>query len=187
MARQGRTQRSSRSEVGRWSGVMFFFQAEDGIRCLTLTGVQTCALPIPLPPRPRRRRLQCHDVRLRVRQGERGPRVTNGFTRRGADFGGDALSGMAVAREPRLRQIGRAAWRERGEISGGARSLKKKKRSRLGRDWIRAASSGRGDEPDAWTDVGRAGSYSRWRQTRNWQWRRLRSSAARPMGVVLDT
>src|SRR5256886_7626843 len=130
MARQGRTQRSSRSEVGRWSGVMFFFQAEDGIRCLTLTGVQTCALPIPLPPRPRRRRLQCHDVRLRVRQGERGPRVTNGFTRRGADFGGDALSGMAVAREPRLRQIGRAAWRERGEISGGARSLKKKKRSR---------------------------------------------------------
>src|SRR5688572_31825076 len=24
----------------------FFFQAEDGIRCLTVTGVQTCALPI---------------------------------------------------------------------------------------------------------------------------------------------
>src|SRR2546430_8154875 len=32
----------------------FFFQAEDGIRDLTVTGVQTCALPIlgfgPLPP-----------------------------------------------------------------------------------------------------------------------------------------
>src|SRR2546430_7126085 len=27
---------------GRW----FFFQAEDGIRDLTVTGVQTCALPI---------------------------------------------------------------------------------------------------------------------------------------------
>src|SRR5256886_7452981 len=28
----------------------FFFQAEDGIRDLTVTGVQTCALPIYLPP-----------------------------------------------------------------------------------------------------------------------------------------
>src|SRR2546430_4205115 len=28
---------------------MFFFQAEDGIRDLTVTGVQTCALPISLP------------------------------------------------------------------------------------------------------------------------------------------
>src|SRR5688572_33483080 len=29
----------------RWCS-RFFFQAEDGIRCLTVTGVQTCALPI---------------------------------------------------------------------------------------------------------------------------------------------
>src|SRR2546430_4836867 len=28
------------------AGVFFFFQAEDGIRDLTVTGVQTCALPI---------------------------------------------------------------------------------------------------------------------------------------------
>src|SRR2546427_3369987 len=28
------------------SGSVFFFQAEDGIRDLTVTGVQTCALPI---------------------------------------------------------------------------------------------------------------------------------------------
>src|SRR5256886_2857050 len=35
-------------------GVSFFFQAEDGIRDLTVTGVQTCALPIcPQPDRPR--------------------------------------------------------------------------------------------------------------------------------------
>src|SRR3989475_5040265 len=36
----------------------FFFQAEDGIRDLTVTGVQTCALPISsrrISPRPRRR------------------------------------------------------------------------------------------------------------------------------------
>src|SRR5688572_32629766 len=38
---------------------IFFFQAEDGIRCLTVTGVQTCALPIfprarrAAPPRAR--------------------------------------------------------------------------------------------------------------------------------------
>src|SRR5688572_32699750 len=31
----------------------FFFQAEDGIRDLTVTGVQTCALPILLPQLPR--------------------------------------------------------------------------------------------------------------------------------------
>src|SRR2546430_515641 len=30
----------------------FFFQAEDGIRDLTVTGVQTCALPICAPLRP---------------------------------------------------------------------------------------------------------------------------------------
>src|SRR3989475_11433852 len=29
-------------------GLVFFFQAEDGIRDLTVTGVQTCALPIAL-------------------------------------------------------------------------------------------------------------------------------------------
>src|SRR2546430_4669375 len=48
---------------GRWSTrkqhpvIFFFFQAEDGIRYLTVTGVQTCALPIsstvrPTPPLP---------------------------------------------------------------------------------------------------------------------------------------
>src|SRR5258706_10154136 len=29
-----------------WSHVLFFFQAEDGIRDWSVTGVQTCALPI---------------------------------------------------------------------------------------------------------------------------------------------
>src|SRR2546430_7088675 len=33
------------SGVESW-GYIFFFQAEDGIRYLTVTGVQTCALPI---------------------------------------------------------------------------------------------------------------------------------------------
>src|SRR2546427_7835823 len=33
---------------GTWCCRFFFFQAEDGIRDLTVTGVQTCALPIYL-------------------------------------------------------------------------------------------------------------------------------------------
>src|SRR2546430_12543431 len=36
----------------------FFFQAEDGIRDLTVTGVQTCALPICLPPSRAPRRVR---------------------------------------------------------------------------------------------------------------------------------
>ena len=30
----------------------FFFQAEDGIQNLTVTGIKTCALPISRSPRP---------------------------------------------------------------------------------------------------------------------------------------
>src|SRR5690606_39642876 len=33
-------------QFGRHAGPVFFFQAEDGIRALHVTGVQTCALPI---------------------------------------------------------------------------------------------------------------------------------------------
>src|SRR2546430_5107184 len=35
-----------RARSGRAVSCFFFFQAEDGIRDLTVTGVQTCALPI---------------------------------------------------------------------------------------------------------------------------------------------
>src|SRR2546430_4338576 len=38
-------------DVTRYSRILFFFfQAEDGIRDLTVTGVQTCALPISASP-----------------------------------------------------------------------------------------------------------------------------------------
>src|SRR3989440_12365189 len=36
--------------------LFFFFQAEDGIRDLIVTGVQTCALPIPVTSRRRHTR-----------------------------------------------------------------------------------------------------------------------------------
>src|SRR5207245_6045071 len=38
--------------MGRLAFCFFFFQAEDGIRDATVTGVQTCALPISLHRRP---------------------------------------------------------------------------------------------------------------------------------------
>src|SRR2546430_7330323 len=53
------------------SGVVwfFFFQAEDGIRDLTVTGVQTCALPISA--RSPGRRADAGAGRQRVRRGGR--------------------------------------------------------------------------------------------------------------------
>src|SRR2546422_4475301 len=73
----------------------FFFQAEDGIRDVAVTGVQTCALPISVP-------------RL--------------------DFAAcDGPQAVALQILPG-GGIGRGAGRGRGEISGGAVSLKKKKK-----------------------------------------------------------
>src|SRR2546429_3090129 len=43
----------------------FFFQAEDGIRDVAVTGVQTCALPISIGALPF---LICQDASLRVRR-----------------------------------------------------------------------------------------------------------------------
>src|SRR5437773_11212124 len=52
--------------------MLFFFQAEDGIRDRDVTGVQTCALPISrskssskkTAPRPRRRRGRQENIRI---------------------------------------------------------------------------------------------------------------------------
>src|SRR5437867_10167523 len=48
--------------------VSFFFQAEDGIRARTVTGVQACALPIPSPSRRRDGEAGDAAVPLRVRE-----------------------------------------------------------------------------------------------------------------------
>src|SRR2546430_6755472 len=51
--------------------VFFFFQAEDGIRDLTVTGVQTCALPISLARRlPGQDKAQVATSRRRRDRGE---------------------------------------------------------------------------------------------------------------------
>src|SRR5260370_41903016 len=83
--------------------MFFFFQAEDGIRDSSVTGVQTCALPISGTRRSSRRS---------ERPLRREDRLVPGAEPAGA------------------RQIGRAACRERGEISVVAVSLKKKKKRR---------------------------------------------------------
>src|SRR5437763_8795495 len=85
--------------------VFFFFQAEDGIRDTSVTGVQTCALPIFRVTAARR--LACR------RRGGAPPSPGARRARRGR------------ARAPlRGREIGRASCRERGEIAGGAGSMK---------------------------------------------------------------
>src|SRR5438128_10364756 len=78
----------------------FFFQAEDGIRAATVTGVQTCALPIS------GRRECSRSERSIPRAGTR--------------------AGSRRARQP---EIGRASCRERVEISVVAEPMKKRRRA----------------------------------------------------------
>src|SRR5699024_12107197 len=58
------------SRVSDYASILlFFFQAEDGIRDRNGTGVQTCALPISLAPRARPR-AATESTRRRVRRTE---------------------------------------------------------------------------------------------------------------------
>src|SRR5256886_10130935 len=88
-----------------------FFQAEDGIRDLTVTGVQTCALPISTRRKPIAVsvcRSSCTKVsrpspsRTRARCGRRRRALTDGLTRQGQD-----------EKIVLPLQIGRASCRER--------------------------------------------------------------------------
>src|SRR5207248_4596810 len=78
----------------------FFFQAEDGIRDRTVTGVQTCALPIYLDGW--RARDASHRGRAALQPAGRSPARS------------DARCYSAAL------EIGRASCRERVEMSGGA-------------------------------------------------------------------
>src|SRR5204863_1562254 len=85
-----------------WTDVaplVFFFLAEDGIRVLYVTGVQTCALPIYIP----RRAAQWEIIERLVEE---------------------YFSGSSEAERRVRTQIGRASCRERGWNSGVARSFK---------------------------------------------------------------
>src|SRR5256884_1973104 len=100
----------------------FFFQAEDGIRDVAVTGVQTCALPI--------------SYRL---EGESrlvgGRRPVAAYTEVPIGDAGGALASGCLGRSgcvangiEQLDEIGRGSWRGRGEISVGGGLFKKKKK-----------------------------------------------------------
>src|SRR5207245_6371729 len=93
----------------------FFFQAEDGIRDATVTGVQTCALPI----------------------------LHAGATAR-YDVGRIQRSALARFFTPLAREIGRASCRERGEIWAVAASRKRESGGRAGARGWQARRAGRG-------------------------------------------
>src|SRR2546430_16572377 len=71
----------------------FFFQAEDGIRDLTVTGVQTCALPIWLP----RKSPPLAAMRI-ANPGERAP-ATTGLLTTCLTCGCDETAGSARDRQ----------------------------------------------------------------------------------------
>src|SRR2546422_7619855 len=80
----------------------FFFQAEDGIRDVAVTGVQTCALPIypPAGEPEARRALEQARVRVRLRDAAAQAAGVHGRERR-ADR--DPLSRLAEGRMARRR------------------------------------------------------------------------------------
>src|SRR2546430_12829544 len=90
----------------RYDCFFFFFQAEDGIRDLTVTGVQTCALPIWL---------DCgqggSDSRLRA---EALPKQGNRYDAKSFPVGvADYSSGVGEFHRKVHVKIGRASCRER--------------------------------------------------------------------------
>src|SRR5256885_7246787 len=111
-------------EVGTRS--YFFFQAEDGIRDYKVTGVQTCALPIW-------RAREGGAAGGCVRGGHRG-NLSRRRTERGAQLPAAHASRRCARKTRRAAggEIRRAPCRGRGENSGVAVSLKKKKMSACG-------------------------------------------------------
>src|SRR2546421_1232569 len=88
--------------------VFFFFQAEDGIRDLIVTGVQTCALPISSQSNGYRQ-LEMH-VRKGIREVDETLLVSpEGYKPPLQIVRRDLIS----ADEELLKQIGRASCRER--------------------------------------------------------------------------
>src|SRR2546430_17615575 len=99
---------------------VFFFQAEDGIRDLTVTGVQTCALPILARHSARRGIARMFAVAAVLML----PVAAWPMTHQGwSAIPGKAWIGLALVK------IGRASCRGRVEDSVVAGSFKKKKKS----------------------------------------------------------
>src|SRR5437762_7615205 len=104
--------------VVSWVCFFFFFQAEDGIRDTSVTGVQTCALPIS--PTGPRRAARAPGERIDGDATPGGARYPRHRTDRG-----DGRAGGTRDRQRDLPQIGRASCRERVESAGAAGVVKK--------------------------------------------------------------
>src|SRR5256885_11077949 len=109
-------------DVSRTIIVIFFFQAEDGIRDYKVTGVQTCALPIF------GRRVAGHagDAAAEHRAMGFAARPYPLAVPEAGEHGRVDWGGVRSV-SARGAGIGRASGRGRGEISVGGGSLKKKK------------------------------------------------------------
>src|SRR5260370_7439098 len=98
---------------------IFFFQAEDGIRDSSVTGVQTCALPISESPRRLLERVPCETFAL-------GPHIISAqlAQRIRHKFGGDSLAPghVEIRVVERLGDSSREGGRfgNRLQIQGGA-------------------------------------------------------------------
>src|SRR5207248_6340801 len=91
----------------------FFFQAEDGIRDRTVTGVQTCALPISTASRSVLLSLFQARDELEIKIEER----TAKLSRANEELQTEIIERKSA--EEKLREIGRASCREREEEGGG--------------------------------------------------------------------
>src|SRR5690606_41094102 len=99
--------------IGRYgSYIIFFFQAEDGIRVFHVTGVQTCALPIlpPIHARP-------------VCPGRPGGGRSHAQRDSNRSAPGRQVEGAAEDRPGGHAEIGRESCRERVETAVGAMAV----------------------------------------------------------------
>src|SRR5438445_13847258 len=100
----------------------FFFQAEDGIRDIGVTGVQTCALPIS-PKKPRNAAPRNTRKRLRKRMPSMKP----------ARLVSDTNTNQNQSPNQQNQQIGRASCKGKS-VERGGRSINKKKKKKRRQD-----------------------------------------------------
>src|SRR5207248_7743536 len=106
----------------------FFFQAEDGIRDRTVTGVQTCALPI--------------SPRSVFASAQSACACSAGKVRRRKNASRRIGRSSATTRRSWLMQIGRASCRERGESSVGGGALRRENRGSIAEGRMRRERTG---------------------------------------------
>src|SRR2546430_14066373 len=118
----------------RCGALFFFFQAEDGIRDWTVTGVQTCALPIwrragraGAVPRPPDRRRAASDFRRAAGLSRLGPASADLAGAAAGDQGRGRQGGLDPRPRSEERRVG-----EEGRTRWAADHLKKKNGSELG-------------------------------------------------------